>query len=285
MKYAWLSLGLLVCCAALSTGCARAARDTTGFAMEDSAIIEAPFEDAWQMTKAVLRENALEIYTRDKRGTFVAYTPMKRGVLNPKPTRTEFTFVLEDLNNNTTQLYATTLDQVYGVTLLTYPGWHDRRTTDNSDTLAIIEAVQAKASGGFQQPVIEESADMPETIMDETPADELGGPQTKRKWYRKLNPATWFGGKEKDAEPSIDDQQAPTMAPAGAPADDVPTPGGDAIGEPRQASPTDTVEPTPAPATEEGVMEEATDADGEPMPTDEAPKRRWFHRLNPKSWF
>lgn len=270
MKYAWSSLALILCCAALSTGCARAARDTTGFAMEDSAIIEAPFEDAWQMTKAVLREQQLDIYTRDKRGTFVAYTPMKRGILNPKPTRTEFTFVLEDLNNNTTQLFVTTLDQVYGVTLLTYPGWHDRRTTDNSMALAIIESIQAKARGGFTPPVVEESAAAPETIMDDTPAEELGGPQKKRRWYQKMNPKGWFGGNKAD-EPSIQTQQGPAMAPA---TEESVRPDSDAVGAPMQSSPTDTIEPAPAPAPDEA------DDDDEPQP-----KRRWYNRLNPKSWF
>ena len=197
MKYAWLSLGLLMCGAMLSGGCARAARDTTGFAMEDTAIVEAPFDDAWQMAKAVLREQKYDIYTRDLRGTFVAYTPMHRGIFNPKPTRTKFTFVFEDLNNNTTQVHATTVDQVYGVTLLTYPGWHDRKTTDNGKTLAIVEAIQAKAAGGFTPPVVEESAAKPDTAVEEQPAEASeesapGAEAPKRRWYHRLNPKTWF---------------------------------------------------------------------------------------------
>lgn len=261
MKYAWLSLGLVMCGAVLTGGCARAARDTAGFAMEDSAVVEAPFEDAWQMTKAVLREQELEIYTRDKRGTFTAYTPMQRGILNPKPTRTEFSFVLEDLNNNTTQLHATTLDQVYGVTLLTYPGWHDRKTTDNSRTLAIIEAIQAKATGGFAPPVVEESAAAPEALVEPEPSEELGQPKKPRRWYHRMNPATWFDGKGKGGNSAGEDSEAPAMAPA----EDPETPRSEAAA-PQQA------------------QEEPAGADA-PEPDDTAAPRRWYHRLNPKNWF
>lgn len=270
MKYGWLSLGLLVCCA-LASGCARAARDTTGFAMEDSAVIEAPFEDAWQMTKAVLREQALDIYTRDKRGTFVAYTPMERGILNPTPSRTQFTLVLEDLNNNTTQLHASTVDQIHGVTLLTYPGWHDRKTTDNSRTVAIIEAIQAKAAGGYATPTIEERAAMPETVVDREPADTLGAPQKQRKWYRKLNPASWFG--RKDEAPTIQEQQSPVTAPA--------EPAEEPAVRPLESAPGEINAPTPDPIG--AVDDEAIAPRDDDM--EEAPRRRWYNRLNPKNWF
>jgi len=126
-----------------SAGCARAARDTTGFEMVDSATIDAPFMDVWQMTKTVLREKELQIYTRDKRGVFVAYTPsQKRFFL--KPERTRYTLKLERITGDNTKVTIETIEQVFGVTMLTYPGWHDRKTTDNTMALAILDAVKAR---------------------------------------------------------------------------------------------------------------------------------------------
>lgn len=126
-------------------GCARAARDTTGFAMQDSAIVDAPFEEAWQATKAVLREMELDLHTRDKRGRFVAYTDMtRRGLLVPN--RVQYTIVLEPASPETTKVMIETMKQVYGVTLLTYPDWHDRKTEDNSTALEIFERLEARVS-------------------------------------------------------------------------------------------------------------------------------------------
>ena len=126
-------------------GCARAARDTTGFALNDSAVIEAPFEETWQATKGVLREMDLEIYTRDKRGRFVAFSGMTRRRLFV-PHRVQYTILLEAESDETTKVMIESMRQVYGVTLLTYPDWHDRKTQDNSIALEILERLQARAS-------------------------------------------------------------------------------------------------------------------------------------------
>ncbi|MFO7974369.1 MAG: hypothetical protein R6V12_07035 [Candidatus Hydrogenedentota bacterium] len=126
-------------------GCARAARDTTGFAIHDSAIVEAPFQETWQATKAVLREMDLEIYTRDKRGRFVAFTGMTRRRLFV-PNRIKYTIILEEESPETTQVMIESMKQVYGVTLLTYPDWHDRKTKDNSVALEILERLKTRTS-------------------------------------------------------------------------------------------------------------------------------------------
>lgn len=123
-------------------GCARAARDTTGFAMTDSGTVEASFEDTWQAVKAVLRDRGLEIYTRDKRGLFVAYSSMRRHILVPH--RTKYTIELSQLSDRETGVKIETVREVYGVTLLTHPNWHARKATDNSEALAILESLQAK---------------------------------------------------------------------------------------------------------------------------------------------
>lgn len=126
------------------TGCARAARDTTGFAITDNTTVNLPFNEAWQLVKAVLREQDYEIYTRDKRGVFVAFSGSKRNLLQYH--RTKLTIALEAVSDSATQVSVETLRQVYGVTLLTYPGWHDRKTQDHTKAQALLKAIEAKAA-------------------------------------------------------------------------------------------------------------------------------------------
>ncbi len=144
MRRNFLYFSVLVVLVA-GAGCARAARDTTGFALNDSALVEASFEETWQTTKAVLREMDLEIYTRDKRGRFVAFSDMTRRTLLV-PHRVKYTIVLEEESPETTKVMIESMKQVYGVTLLTYPDWHDRKTEDNSVALEILERLKAQTS-------------------------------------------------------------------------------------------------------------------------------------------
>ena len=132
----------LLVAAVLLGGCARAARDTTGFAMLDKATINAPLKETWQAAKEVLREKKLDLYTRDKRGVLVAYTNMRRSLLVPN--RIQYTLTLQETTGTTTEITLETVRQVYGVTLLTYPGWHDRKTTDNTAAQEILAAVKTK---------------------------------------------------------------------------------------------------------------------------------------------
>lgn len=125
-------------------GCARAKRDTTGFAMNNSANIAAGFEDTWQAVKAVLREGGYELYTRDKRGTFVAYTKEKRRLLQPQ--RVKYTINLTPVTETETEVEIEAVKQVYGVTLLTYPDWHDRKLEEDAGVQTILETLQAKVS-------------------------------------------------------------------------------------------------------------------------------------------
>lgn len=144
-----LTKGLLILALTLPpamTGCARAKLDTSGFTMEDTITVNKPLEEAWQDTKAVLREMELDIYTRDKRGEFVAYTPMKRHFYILTPHRTQLSILLESASSNSTTVTIQTVEQVYGVTPLTYPDWHDRKTSDNKEALAILDALRARSS-------------------------------------------------------------------------------------------------------------------------------------------
>ncbi len=129
----------------LMGGCARAARDTSGFALENTAELEMPFEEAWQLVKSVLREQELELYTRDKRGVFTAYTKKKRALRLFRPNRVQYTVDLAKITDDSTFVRVESMRQVYGVTLLTYPDWHDRKTTDSTGAEAILAEIVARA--------------------------------------------------------------------------------------------------------------------------------------------
>lgn len=141
-----LLLVTLVLAAGLLGGCARAKRDTAGFALNNSATISAGFEDTWQATKHVLREGGYDLYTRDKRGTFIAYTKEKRRLLQPQ--RIKYTINLTAVAEKETQVEIEAVKQIYGVTLLTNPDWHDRKLPEDPNVQAILDALQAKAAAG-----------------------------------------------------------------------------------------------------------------------------------------
>ena len=136
-------LGLVIVAVA---GCARTARDTTGFALENTANVEISLDAAFQVSKDVLREQGFELYTRDKRGHLVAYTPVKRTLGFLTPRRTQYTIDLAPVSEQETFVRIEAVRQVYGVTLLTYPGWHDRKTGDDTGAAAILEAIQSQAA-------------------------------------------------------------------------------------------------------------------------------------------
>jgi hypothetical protein len=136
----------VVLVAVIAAGCARAARDTSGYALTEQATVEAPLEETWQATKAVLRELEMDIYTRDKRGVFVAYSTMNRKLAVFTPERTKYTVTLAPVSGGVTEVNVEAVRQVYGVTLLTYPDWHDRQTTDASGAQAIVEGIRTKLS-------------------------------------------------------------------------------------------------------------------------------------------
>lgn len=127
-------------------GCARAARDTTGFAVVETATVNADMPATWQAAKAALRELDLDIYTRDKRGTFVAYDESKFRFWVLTPKRTQYTITLDRVASETTKVTVETIRQVYGSTLLTYPDWHDRKAEDSGQAKEILAALQGKLS-------------------------------------------------------------------------------------------------------------------------------------------
>ena len=144
-------LVLLIPLALPLAGCASGARDTAGFAVSQTASVNTPFEQAWQTVKAVLREHEkpghFEVYTRDKRGVFVAFEDTGRQLFLV-PSRVQYTVTIEPAGDNASQVTVETIRQVYGVTLLTYPGWHDRPMKDPAKAQGLLGEIQARTAGG-----------------------------------------------------------------------------------------------------------------------------------------
>jgi len=122
--------------------CVHAARDTTGFSVEDKITVAASFEQTWQAVKAALREQRLDLHTRDKNGYFVAYTSTKRQWLQPR--RIKYTVQLTPVSKEQTLVRVEAVRQVYGSTLLTEPDWHERKLEDPSVVASLLQAIQAK---------------------------------------------------------------------------------------------------------------------------------------------
>lgn len=143
-----LTLGAL---AALSlNGCAKAAKDTSGFALENTFEVDMPFDQTWQVVKDVLLDEELYLYTRDKRGTFVAFSEPTRRPF--KTRRVQYTVELERISDSETSIYIETIRQKYGVTMMTYPDWHDRQTTDTTKTEQLIASINAWVANDGQKP-------------------------------------------------------------------------------------------------------------------------------------
>lgn len=141
----------------LAPGCARSARDTTGFAVTRDLRADVPFEDTWQAVKAALRDQKLELYTRDKRGTFVAYGDTYR-LLFVQPHRVKYTIELTPAGDRETDIHIEAVRQVYGVTLLTEPGWHDRKLKDERATQRLADAILARINGRQETPEPDDAA-------------------------------------------------------------------------------------------------------------------------------
>ena len=128
-----------------ASGCARAARDTTGFTHRESVTVNAEFMETWEATRTLLREMDFDIYTRDKRGIFVAFTGETRYWFVPN--RTQHTVTLEEVSPASTRVTVDTVNQVYGVTPLTYPDWHDRPARDPEEGTLLLQALQERLEG------------------------------------------------------------------------------------------------------------------------------------------
>ncbi len=132
----------------LISGCARTLKDTSGFAEEKVFTVKAPFDKTWQATKETLRELKLEIYTRDKRGVFVAYDQPKREWMQLR--RVKYEIQLGSVNSEETRVLVSAIKQIYGVTLLTSPDWHDRKIKGKTKSDDIIAKIVEKTGGKIE---------------------------------------------------------------------------------------------------------------------------------------
>lgn len=138
-------MGLIVLCA----GCATKSRqgDTAAVAFVDSMTIPLEYELAWKLTRDVLLDQeGIEIYTRDKRGVFIAYTEMHREkILYPK--RSMLTITLNAESKTSTKIAVETVAQRYRVTPLTYPGWRDDVEVSGEEVgREILESIKSRIS-------------------------------------------------------------------------------------------------------------------------------------------
>ena len=158
--------GLIFCaflvCGFLSAGC-RSTPDVKVVPPAprvDSIAVEGSFDDVWQRTRQALLDQKYEIYTRDKRGLFVAYSKVKRHLLL-WPHRTKLTIVLEDVSPDEIVVSVETIHQRYRVSLLTYPDWRDDQKIVDGDIatslLGVIKTAEVSISestqGGTPDPI------------------------------------------------------------------------------------------------------------------------------------
>lgn len=129
----------------LFSGCARTLKDTSGFAEEKVITVKAPYDKTWQATKEALRELKMDIYTRDKRGVFVAYDQPKREWMQLR--RVKYEIQLGSVNSEETRVLVSAIKQIYGVTLLTNPDWHDRKISGKTKSDEIINKITEKCGG------------------------------------------------------------------------------------------------------------------------------------------
>lgn len=175
---------LLIASACLPfSGCARAAKDTSGFALENTFEVDMPFDQTWQVVKGVMQEEGLYLYTRDKRGTFVAFSEPQRRPF--KTRRIQYTVELEPVSDSETSIYIETIRQKYGVTLMTYPDWHDRKATDATKSERLAESIKAWVANGGVSPTGSET--MTEDATTLTDAPMTAGPENPSQVPLRVN--------------------------------------------------------------------------------------------------
>lgn len=157
---------LVVCLAAVcgfvATGCRSMPDDAPPpSAKADSLTLQGTLEDVWQGTRQALLDQDYEIYTRDKRGLFVAYTKVKRRFF-VFPHRTQLTVTIEAVSGDETRLSVETIHQKYRVSLLTYPDWRDDPDPAEGDEGGVLlEAIRGTigGDGGASKPELAEDAE------------------------------------------------------------------------------------------------------------------------------
>lgn len=126
-----------------ASGCASSAPKQQDEIFVDTMTVPMDFESTWQLTRDTLLDKDIEIYTRDKRGLFVAYGNTRRSLLIPW--RTKFTITIQEESAESTKIAIEAVEQRYTVTLLTYPDWRDRDFRDKKGHgAALLESIKSR---------------------------------------------------------------------------------------------------------------------------------------------
>jgi hypothetical protein len=107
-----------------------------------SADVEAEFKMVRDLTRDVLRDSPVEIYTRDKRGIYVVFADMRRAFLTPR--RLRLVITIQPLAENRTRVTIETFPEAYTVQLLTSPAWRPAAFGDNSLATEILQSLQKR---------------------------------------------------------------------------------------------------------------------------------------------
>lgn len=135
----------------VAAGCAGGPPPTPPDVPTASAVLPHDFDTVWQAAKDALREQDYEIYTRDKRGMFVAHTPRK-GTFSI-PNRARITIVLERVTTSSTRVTVEAVQERYRMPLLRHPGWREQPHVDLQDRRqAVLDGIAANVAETANQP-------------------------------------------------------------------------------------------------------------------------------------
>jgi len=144
IKYAAVLLALA--CLLAADGCARIRGQRVDEAESPtapvSADVEGGFKLVWATVRNVLRNSPVEIYTRDKRGTFEVFEDKGRAFLTPR--RLRLVITLRPVSQTRTHITVETFPEAYTIQLLTSPAWRTADFGDNSLAKEILNSVQER---------------------------------------------------------------------------------------------------------------------------------------------
>lgn len=137
-----ISIACTLLLAALGAGCASTPPAQPAEVPLESTVLQAEYEDVWQATRRALQASELDIYTRDKRGMFVAFDEKKR--LFSIPRRARITVIVERVTTSSTRVSIEAVRERYRMPILRHPGWKEEAGGDltelKRELLASIEA-------------------------------------------------------------------------------------------------------------------------------------------------
>jgi hypothetical protein len=139
----FLLFGLISLFTLVLNGCASTPEKKADGAFVDTMIVPVEYSEAWRVTRDVLLDQDVEIYTRDKRGLFVVYAnPYRKKYIFPH--RTKLTVTLTSESESSTRIAVETVHQKYSVSLLTHPSWSDQSAVslDNAG-IEVLESIKS----------------------------------------------------------------------------------------------------------------------------------------------